>query len=83
VWATVRRAKVHLDRVRRLSLPLPEVMGHLIEQHEAVVDAVQRRDVDAAEAALREHLGEVLRSLAALSDRRPEYFVAPGAVAVG
>ena len=83
VWATVRRSKVHLDRVRRLSLPLPEVMGHLIEQHGAVVDAVARRDVDAAEAALREHLGEVLRSLASLGERRPEYFVASGAVAVG
>jgi DNA-binding GntR family transcriptional regulator len=85
VWATVRRAKVHLDRVRRLSLPLPEVMGTLIEQHAAIVEAVAAGDADAAEAALRDHLGEVLRSLAELSERHPEYFVAPraGAVAVG
>jgi GntR family transcriptional regulator, rspAB operon transcriptional repressor len=80
VWTTVRRSKVHLDRVRRLTLPLPEVMGHLLEQHEAIVDAVERRDPDGAEAALREHLGEVLRSLASLGERSPRYFVASNAV---
>jgi DNA-binding GntR family transcriptional regulator len=85
VWATVRRSKVHLDRVRRLSLPLPTVMGHLVDQHEAIVDAVEAGDAGAAEAALREHLSEVLQALGPLSERHPAYFVSPlpGPVAAG
>jgi GntR family transcriptional regulator, rspAB operon transcriptional repressor len=83
VWGTVRRSKVHLDRVRRLSLPLPTVMGHLIEQHERIVAAVEARDADAAEEGLREHLGEVLHTLASLNESHPEYFVSAAAVAVG
>jgi DNA-binding GntR family transcriptional regulator len=75
VWATVKRSKVHLDRVRRLSLTLPAVIGHLVDQHQAVVDAVEAGDADAAESALRTHLSEVLQVLGPLSERHPQYFV--------
>jgi len=63
VWRLIHRSKVHLDRVRRLSLPLEGHMPHLIEQHRAILDAVTERDEDGAEAAMRGHLREVFSTI--------------------
>ncbi|HLX18939.1 MAG TPA: FCD domain-containing protein [Gaiellaceae bacterium] len=69
------RSRAHLNRVRRLSLPVPDVIEELIDQHSAVVEAIERRDADAAEAALRHHLRGVYRVLEPLRDAHPDYFV--------
>jgi DNA-binding GntR family transcriptional regulator len=73
-WQLARRANGHLDRVRRLSLPEPGYLGEMVRDHSAVVDAVAAHDADAAEAALRHHLGMVLSLLPALRERHPEHF---------
>src|SRR5579864_4832099 len=69
------RSRAHLNRVRRLSLPVPDVIEELIDQHSAVLDAVERHDADQAEAALRNHLRGVYRVLEPLRDAHPDYFV--------
>jgi DNA-binding GntR family transcriptional regulator/NAD(P)-dependent dehydrogenase (short-subunit alcohol dehydrogenase family) len=69
------RSRAHLNRVRRLSLPVPDVIGELIDQHSAVLQALERNDVDQAEASLRHHLRGVYRVLAPLRDAHPDYFV--------
>jgi FCD domain len=69
------RSRAHLNRVRRLSLPVPDVIEELIDQHSAVVAALERRDADEAEAALRHHLRGVYRVLEPLRDAHPDYFV--------
>jgi DNA-binding GntR family transcriptional regulator len=74
IWRITERAKAHLDRARRLSLPVPETIGELIDQHQEIVGMVDRRDVPAAEAALRAHLRMVLRQLGPLQERHPDYF---------
>lgn len=68
-------SRAHLNRVRRLSLPVPDIMEELIDQHSAVVDALERKDADQAEAALRHHLRGVYRVLEPLRDAHPDYFV--------
>jgi DNA-binding GntR family transcriptional regulator len=68
-------SRAHLNRVRRLSLPVPDIMEELIDQHSAVVDALERKDADEAEAALRHHLRGVYRVLEPLRDAHPDYFV--------
>ena len=59
IWRTIQQGKVHLDRVRRLSLPVADHIPRLIRQHRAIVDALAAREPAAAEAALRMHLREI------------------------
>jgi GntR family transcriptional regulator, rspAB operon transcriptional repressor len=66
VWRLIQRSKVHLDRVRRLSLPLDGQMPHLIDQHRAILEAVIVQDADGAEAAMRGHLREVFATISLL-----------------
>ena len=72
------RSRAHLNRLRRLSLPVPDVIEGLIDQHSAVVDALELNDADQAEAELRHHLRGVYRVLEPLRDAHPDYFVSPG-----
>ena len=72
------RSRAHLNRVRRLSLPVPDVIGELIDQHSAVLEGLEHKDADQAEAALRHHLRGVYRVLEPLRDAHPDYFVASG-----
>jgi DNA-binding GntR family transcriptional regulator len=77
VWAISQRAKSHLNRVRRLSLPMPSYLAEMINQHEAVVAAVAQRDPHAAEHALRHHLRKVLCEVPSIRSEHPDYFEEP------
>jgi DNA-binding GntR family transcriptional regulator len=78
LWQVTQRAKAHLDRARRLSLPVPAVLGELIDQHEAIAKRVGEREADAADAALRTHLRMAFRLLGPLQQQYPDYFVDTG-----
>lgn len=73
-WRVAQRAKIHLNRARRLSLPGISTIAELIEQHARVLALVAAADADGAEAALAEHLRMVLGDLPALQQRYPDYF---------
>ena len=73
-WSLSQRAKGHLNRVRRLSLPEPGYLMEMISEHRAVVAAVAEHDPDAAEEALRHHLRMVLSTLPAIRAQHPDYF---------
>ncbi|MET8472271.1 GntR family transcriptional regulator [Streptomyces sp. NPDC006422] len=75
LWRTVTTAKAHLDRARRLSLPLPHRIEHLIDEHRLVVDALEDRDAARAEQALRGHLQTVFVDITTIRAQRPELFV--------
>src|ERR1700752_3569451 len=51
----LERSAPPLNRVRRLRLPVPDVIEELIDQHSAVLEGLERGDADQAEAALRHH----------------------------
>ena len=74
VWPVSERAKAHLNRVRRLSLGLPDYLPEMISEHRAVVAALAVQDPDAAEEALRHHLRMVLREVPRLRAQLPDYF---------
>jgi DNA-binding GntR family transcriptional regulator len=71
-WNIVEDVKPQMDRVRFLSMPDATPMKVLIEQHRAILNAVKEHDPEAAEAAMRAHLNEILRSLPHLSQQHPE-----------
>ena len=73
-WSLSQRAKGHLNRIRRLSMPEPGYMMEMICEHRAVVAAVAAHDPDEAEAALRHHLRMVLSTLPAIREQHPDYF---------
>lgn len=73
-WSVVQRADGHLNRVRRLSLQVPEYMGEMISEHRDVVAALGKHDPDEAEAVLRHHLRMVLSGLEPIRAEHPGYF---------
>ena len=76
-WALIEGLKVQMDRVRYLSL-LRFPMVKLTDQHEAIVNAIGDGDQQAAEAAARGHLREILSDLPAIFEEKPEFFEKPG-----
>jgi GntR family transcriptional regulator, rspAB operon transcriptional repressor len=77
VWPVNERAKSHLNRLRRLSLTMPDYLSTMVDAHRAVSDAVAIHDPDAAEIALREHLRAVLREVPKIREQHPDYFEEP------
>ena len=73
-WRIVEEVKAQMDRVRYLSLPQATPVSRLVDQHVAIVDAVEARDEARAEAAVRTHLGEILTSLPVLEMEFPHLF---------
>src|SRR6201985_699738 len=71
VWPVNERAKSHLNRLRRLSLTMPDYLSTMVDAHRAVSDAVAVHDPDAAEEALREHLRAVLREVPRIRGQHP------------
>jgi GntR family transcriptional regulator, rspAB operon transcriptional repressor len=63
VWRLIQQSKMHMDRVRRLSLPMEDQIPRLIGQHRAILDALGQGDPDGAEMALRFHLREVFATI--------------------
>jgi len=73
VWKTVEGLKSQMDRVRHLSLmqfPIPKLIG----QHEAIVDAISKRDGEGAALAMRGHLREILDYLPGVAEANPGFF---------
>jgi DNA-binding GntR family transcriptional regulator len=77
VWAVSQRAKGHLNRIRRLSIPMPTYIGEMIVEHRDVVAAVAEHDPDLAEERLRHHLRMVLREIPQIRSENPNYFEEP------
>ncbi|OLP46325.1 GntR family transcriptional regulator [Rhizobium oryziradicis] len=73
LWATVRRQSVHLDRLRRLNLPMPGKMQTVLDDHQAIVQAIQSGNGDLAAAALRQHLSGTLSIIDQISEKFPSY----------
>ncbi|MGD0197821.1 MAG: GntR family transcriptional regulator [Solirubrobacteraceae bacterium] len=73
-WEVAQRAKGHLSRVRRLSLPQPEYLLEMVAEHHVVLEALRRRSPDDAETALRHHLRMVLSAIPAIREQHPDYF---------
>jgi GntR family transcriptional regulator, rspAB operon transcriptional repressor len=76
-WRTVSQAKGHLDRARRLSLPLSGQVVDLIDQHQAVVTGLLAGDRNAAVSALRGHLRRVFDDVGVIRAQHPEFFESP------
>ena len=73
-WRVVEEVKAQMDRVRYLSLPQATPVSRLVDQHVAILDAIETGDEARAEAAVRVHLREILTSLPVLEKQFPQLF---------
>ena len=62
-WDALRDIKSHMDRLCQLTIPDRAAMLPLVVQHREIVAGIDRRDPEAARAAMRLHLTEILRAL--------------------
>lgn len=73
-WRVVEEVKAQMDRVRYLSLPYATPIARLVDQHAAILSAIEAGDAAAAEKATRAHLAEILTSLPLLARQHPGLF---------
>ncbi|OYX02838.1 MAG: GntR family transcriptional regulator [Rhizobiales bacterium 32-66-8] len=71
-WQAISDIKAHMDRACHLTLPVS--MLPVVDQHRAIMTAIDARDVEAAGEAMRVHLSEILRALPKVEAERPDLF---------
>jgi DNA-binding GntR family transcriptional regulator len=74
VWQTIENIKANMDRVRYLSLAQVSPLDMLIEQHDAIFQALRDGDPQAAQAAMQHHLRELTMSFEPIRARNPDWF---------
>ncbi len=74
LWLLVRRRSGHIDRIRRLHLPVAGKAEQIIADHEAIVDAIASGSPAEAEGALRSHVSRSLAFTDNLRSQWPTYF---------
>ncbi|WP_018700718.1 GntR family transcriptional regulator [Amorphus coralli] len=73
LWGLIRSRSGHLDRLRHLHLPTPGKAQSIIAGHRGILAALEARDPEAAQAALRHHLSGTLASIGELRERFPDH----------
>ncbi len=73
-WETIENIKATMDRVRFFSLSKVSPPENLIAQHYNIYAALQARNPDAAEQALRAHLQEMIFSITPIAEQNSEWF---------
>ncbi|WP_118134124.1 GntR family transcriptional regulator [Oceanicella sp. SM1341] len=73
-WTVIETTKAQMDRVRYLSFGDATPFSVLIAQHTAILDAAEAGDPDAAEAAMRVHLTEILKTLPRIRESHTDLF---------
>lgn len=73
LWQLVRRGSGHVDRLRRLHLPMPGKTQAVVRDHRRIVDAIAKRDSDLAQRCVREHLSDTLGKIDDIRQKSPAY----------
>ncbi|WP_429574322.1 GntR family transcriptional regulator [Paraburkholderia sp. UCT70] len=73
LWDLVRRLSGHIDRLRRLNLPVEGKTIAVVRDHTEIVDAIDKGDVEAAQAALRKHLSGTLSQIDQIRTSHPNF----------
>lgn len=74
VAAIGSQLSLQLRRVRLLILPEAGRPAHAVKEHAAVLDAIRDRDPEAAGAAMRFHLAQLIDRIAPLEQDHPDFF---------
>ena len=84
LWHLARRHSGQIDRLRRLHLPALGKIQIILDDHQAIVEAIADRQPEVAQAFLRKHLSGTLANIENLCARFPKYVrTAPAAAPPG
>jgi DNA-binding GntR family transcriptional regulator len=73
-WNAIEMQKAHMDRVCALTLHAPGSAVPLVDQHRAILDAIDDGDPERAVAAMSHHLNEILKAVAGVELTFSELF---------
>ncbi|MBP1966646.1 DNA-binding GntR family transcriptional regulator [Paenibacillus aceris] len=73
-WSMLEQMNVHYNRVRILRLADDEDWRLILEQHQAIIQAIREKDPDRAEKVMGEHLSRVRYEKEELKIKYPTYF---------
>jgi len=74
LWKVINSVKAQLDRMRLMSAPLPGQNRRVIGQHQAIADALQKRNEERCVRALEHHLDDAYAQLATVMEQHRELF---------
>jgi GntR family transcriptional regulator, rspAB operon transcriptional repressor len=74
LYQLVRQHSGHIDRIRRLHLPVPGKMQEVIRAHGLIVKAIAAGDAEEAQFRTRDHLSRSLAYIPSLRERHPGSF---------
>jgi GntR family transcriptional regulator, rspAB operon transcriptional repressor len=72
--ALIRQRSGHIDRIRRLHLPVAGKMAEVIRDHDLIVKAIAKSKADEAQFRIRDHLSRSLAYSPKLREKHPTYF---------
>lgn len=75
LWRLVQQVKLQIDRFRHLTLPEEGRMAMVVEEHAAVVSAIERGDEEDACKKMELHLSGLQHHFAHWVEIHPEYFI--------
>ncbi len=75
LWRISQLVKVQMDRCRRLTLPQAGRLNRVIDEHQAIVDAIRRKDSCGASQTMADHLEKLMADLDGIREIDPDYFV--------
>jgi len=75
VWRINEMIKAQLNRVRYLSFDFATPTPILIQEHSAIIDAIESGNPDLAAQRMENHVRAIITSLPMIAERYPENFV--------
>src|SRR5215217_5804856 len=74
-WIAIADMKTHMDRVCNMTLQGETDMRRRVREHQAIMKAIDEKDVEAARGAMAEHLSSILDALPDLETRHSSLFI--------
>ena len=74
-WIAIADMKTHMDRVCNMTLQSEADMARRVREHQAIMAAIDARDVAGAQAAMDVHLRSILDDLPDLETRHSSLFI--------
>ncbi len=72
LWRLLHSRSGHLDRLRRLHLPVAGKLDRIVSDHQKIVAAIVERDIQKAQNALRDHLSGTLEYVPRIMQEHPD-----------
>ncbi len=73
VFAQIQNISIHFERARSIALSTVK-NTRIVEDHQAIMDAISQRDAPRARALMAEHLDRYEIDTAAIREKYPQYF---------